>query len=437
MQTTFTEEDHQTLLERLHMARSAAPPPLVTGRPARQPVHTVYGGAHLFRAGTARKLGDLALRALEQHAPDATKFAAALGYEHSARQAESLYSRVVEKLRREPVEDFRCDFEDGYGTRRDEEEDGHAVAAAREMARGAAEGLLPPYCGMRVKPLSEELESRCLRTLDLFLTALGGTLPDNFVLNLPKVSSPEQVAVFASAVEGLERRLGLPTGNLVFEVMIETPQAVVNSRGEIALLETVRAGHGRCVAAHIGIYDYTALLGIAGAQSRYQLPAVDLLRLLMQAAFAGTGVWLSDSVTNLMPVGDTAAVHRAWRVHYENVRHSLAMGFYQGWDLHPAQLPARYAAVYAFFTESLEEASDRLRTLVARAAQASLLGNVFDDAAMGQGLLNHFLRAIACGAVREDEVLPLTGLTLDELHTASFPAIIKARLRAGSTPASS
>jgi hypothetical protein len=162
-----------------------------------------------------------------------------------------------------------------------------------------------------------------------------------------------------------------------------------------------------------------------------------LLRLLMQNAFAGTGVWLSDSVTNLMPVGDTAAVHRAWRAHFENVRHSLALGFYQGWDLHPAQLPARYAAVYSFFAESLESASDRLRTLVARAAQASLLGNVFDDAAMGQGLLNFFLRAIACGAVREDEVQPLTGLTLDEFRLGNFPAIIKARLAAESTPASS
>lgn len=432
MRTTFTQDETQVLLDRLAQSRTAQSPLVTIERPVRQPVHTVYGGAHLFRAGTAAKLGELALRSLNQHAPDAASFCQALGIESSPRAAEATYTRVLEKLRREPVEDFRVDFEDGYGTRRDEEEDGHAVAAAGEMARAWKAGTLPPYIGIRVKPLSEELQVRSLRTLDLFLTALvevtEGALPSNFVVNLPKVTSPEEVAVFAAALEGLERRLSLEPGKLPFEIMVETPQAVINRRGEIALVDTVRAAGGRCVAAHLGLYDYTASLGIAASEARYQHPACDLLRMLMQTAFAGSGVWLSDSVTNLMPVGDQHAVHRAWRVHYSNIRHSLSMGLYQGWDLHPAQLPARYAAVYAFFAETREAASERLRTLVARAAQASLLGNVFDDAAMGQTLLNFFLRAIACGAITEAEVPELTGLTLDELHLASFPAIIKGRL---------
>ena len=92
-------------------------------------------------------------------------------------------------------------------------------------------------------------------------------------------------------------------------------------------------------------------------------------------------------------------MHRAWRLHADDVRHSLVNGFYQGWDLHPAQLPTRYAAVYAFFLEGLDAASERLRNFVDKAAQATLVGDVFDDAATGQGLLNFFLRGINCGAI--------------------------------------
>src|SRR2546429_8095598 len=128
-----------------------------------------------------------------------------------------------------------------------------------------------------------------------------------------------------------------------------------------------------------------------------------------------------------MPIGSRETVHRAWRLHTEHVRHSLETGFYQGWDLHPAQLPTRYAAVYAFFLESLDAASERLRNFVEKAAKATLVGDVFDDAATGQGLLNYFLRALNCGAVTEDEALKLSGLTHDELRTGSFVKILKNR----------
>jgi len=127
-----------------------------------------------------------------------------------------------------------------------------------------------------------------------------------------------------------------------------------------------------------------------------------------------------------MPVGDRQSVHRAWRLHYEHVRHSLEGAFYQGWDLHPAQLPTRYAAVYTFFLESADAAKERLANFVSKAAQATLVGDVFDDAATGQGLLNYFLRGIACGAVSEEEVLA-TGLTLNELRGRSFVKILKNR----------
>src|ERR1043166_3903720 len=134
----------------------------------RQAVHTVYGGAHLFKADSAQKLGTVALRSLEDYAPDAQTLAGVLAIPG----AEKIYARIVEKLQREAVEDFRLDFEDGYGNRPDEEEDGHAASAAAEGARGLAAGTLPPFIGIRVKPLNEDLRTRGMRTLDIFMTTL-------------------------------------------------------------------------------------------------------------------------------------------------------------------------------------------------------------------------------------------------------------------------
>ncbi|HEX2203338.1 MAG TPA: hypothetical protein VHG91_08570 [Longimicrobium sp.] len=414
---------------------------------ARQPVHTVYGGAHLFRADTARKLGTLALKAMEEHAPDAAALAEAVGIGDAA-LAGKVHARVAEKLRAEAVEDFRVDFEDGYGYRAGEEEDGHAVAAAREMAAGLAAGTLPPFVGIRVKPLTEEHAERAVRTLDLFLTTLldagGGALPRGFVVTLPKVTSGEQVDFLGDVLQSLEPRLGLPVGSLPVELMVETPQAVVGPDGRWGLPGLVRAGEGRVTGAHFGAYDYTAALGIAAAHQSLRHPACDFARAAMQASLAGTGVRLSDGATTLLPVAphragegaalsdaqaaeNRAAVHRAWRLHYEDVRHALAGGFYQGWDLHPAQLVSRYAAVFAFFLEGVDETAARLRNFVERAAQATRVGSVFDDAATGQGLLNHFLRALACGALSEDEAAALTGLSPDALRARSFSAIVAGR----------
>jgi hypothetical protein len=51
------------------------------------------------------------------------------------------------------------------------------------------------------------------------------------------------------------------------------------------------------------------------------------------------------------------------------------------------------------------------------------VGNIFDDAATGQGLLNFFLRGIACGALAEHEALA-AGITLEELRGRSFARIV-------------
>jgi citrate lyase beta subunit len=413
----------------------------------RQPVHTVYGGAHLFRADTAARLGALARRAMEEYAPDPAALAEAVGIGDAALAA-SVFERVREKLAREPVEDFRIDFEDGYGTRPDPEEDGHAVAAANAVAEGRAAGTLPPFVGIRLKSLSAELAGRSLRTLDLFVTALleatGGVLPPNFVVTLPKLFGPEPVRLLAAALAELESRRSLPEGTLRLEIMVETPESIFSTAGAVALPELVTAAGGRCVAAHFGTYDYTASLGITAEHQQMAHPGCDFAKHVMQVALAGSGVWISDGATNVLPVPphrvsdgaalraadlaeNRAVVHAAWRLHAAHVRHSLEQAFYQGWDLHPAQLVSRYATVYAFFLAGVDAASERLRNFIAKAAQATLVGDVFDDAATGQGLLNYFLRAINCGALSESEVESRTGLTRDELALRSFAKILAGR----------
>lgn len=413
----------------------------------RQPIHTVYGGAHLFRGNTAQKLGERALAALDAYAGSAVEFARDVGLAVPDETAATVLERVRNKLAREPVEDFRIDFEDGYGNRPDDEEDGHARSAALEVARGAKEGTLPPFYGIRIKPLSAELCRRSIRTLDIFLTTLfdqAGAIPGNFVVTLPKITDVDQVKVLVDLFDRLEEGLGMSPGSLKLELMIETTQSIMAPDGRCNLPALVHASRGRCLGAHFGTYDYTAACGITAAHQHMSHPACDFARHMMQVAYAGTGIFLSDGATNIMPVAphqpraageslsaeqieeNRRTVMAAWKLHVEHIRHSLILGFYQGWDLHPAQLPTRYAAVYAFFLDGLSAASQRLANFVEKAAQATLVGDVFDDAATGQGLLNFFLRGIGCGAITEQEALA-TGLTLDEIRGRSFVKILDAR----------
>ncbi len=410
----------------------------------RQAVHTVYGGGHLFRADSTHKLGLLARRALETYAPDGIALAQILEEPWEPAFSAKIYQRIQGKLTREPVEDFRLDYEDGYGNRSDTEEDGHAAQGAQQVAAGLAAGTLPPFIGIRIKPFNEDLRARSMRTLAIFITTLvketGGILPPNFVVTLPKVQHPAQATAAAAILSLLENELGLPLGSIPIEPMIETPQAIIDSHGACPLLPIVRAAEGRCHSLHFGVYDYTASSGITAAYQAMGHPTCDFARAHMIVALAGTGIHLSDGATNILPVAphrndnlteeqlndNKAVVHAAWRLAYRDNLHSLRNGIYQGWDLHPAQLIARYAAVYSFFLGGLDAASGRLKAFVEKAALASLFGDVFDDAATGQGLLNFFLRGIACGAINEQEALE-TGLTLQEIRTRSFYRILQGR----------
>jgi hypothetical protein len=273
------------------------------------------------------------------------------------------------------------------------------------------------------------------------MEASDGKLPDNFAITLPKITCPDQVAIYSDVLRHIEAGLGLNEGTIPIELMIETTQSIVDSSGNCTIPSLVRAAAGRCRGAHFGTYDYTATCNITAAFQSHKHDACDFARHMMQVALAGSNIWLSDGATVIMPVAPHRApkegpplndkevsenlevISRAWKIHYEDVVHSLEHAFYQGWDLHPAQLPTRYTAVYTFFLSSLEDATQRLTNFVNKAAQATLHGDTFDDAATGQGLLNFFLRGMSCGAITEAEALK-TGLSVADFKSRSFVKIL-------------
>ncbi|MFJ6540440.1 DUF6986 family protein [Streptomyces sp. NPDC091385] len=382
----------------------------------RQPVHTVYVPADAYAADTPRAWGDHALAALDRHAPDAESFAAVLGL--SAELADPVYSRVRAKLEREPVEDLRVDFEDGYGIRPSEEEDQAAARAARLVAEAYEKGTAPPYTGIRVKCLEAGVRERGIRTLDVFLTGLlaAGGLPEGLVLTLPKVTYAEQVTAFARLLDAFEETHGLERGRLGFEIQIETSQAVLAADGTATVARMIQAGEDRVTGLHYGTFDYSAALGVSAAHQAPDHPAADHAKAVMQVAAAGTGVRLSDGSTNVLPVGPAEQVHAAWRLHHGLVRRSLARAYYQGWDMHPGHLPTRYAAVFAFYREGFERAADRLARYAAHAG-----GDVMDEPATARALSGYLLRGLDCGALDTAEVAALTGLSRSDLESYAAP----------------
>ncbi|MFE0964395.1 DUF6986 family protein [Streptomyces fungicidicus] len=382
----------------------------------RQPVHTVYVPGDDFAADTLRVWGDRALAALDEHAPDAASFAAVLGLDGAL--AEDVYSRVRAKLEREPVEDLRVDFEDGYGNRPDAEEDETAARAARLIAAAHAAGTAAPYMGVRVKCMEAAVRDRGIRTLDIFLTGLmdTGGLPDGLVLTLPKVTYAEQVTAMARLLDAFEKARGLEPGRIGFEIQIETSQAVLAADGTATVARMIQAAQGRATGLHYGTFDYSACLGVSAAHQASDHPAADHAKAVMQVAAAGTGVRVSDGSTNVLPVGPTEQVHDAWRLHYGLTRRALARAYYQGWDMHPGHLPTRYAAVFAFYREGFARAADRLARYAGRAG-----GDVMDEPATAKALAGYLLRGLDCGALDIAELAGPSGLSRAVLEQFASP----------------
>jgi citrate lyase beta subunit len=373
-------------------------------RAERQPVHTVYVPADRYRRDLAPAWGQQASETLDEH--DALF--------RELVDDDDLLARVRDKLAAEPIEDLRIDFEDGYGARPDETEDGDAHSAAAALAASVEDGSAPAFRGIRIKSFEAPTRRRGLRTLASFVPALleaGGDL-GRFVVTLPKVTSVDQVEAMVYACGEIENALGV-TG-LRFEIQVETPQSILGPDGTALVARMVHAADGRCTALHYGTYDYSAFCGIAAEYQSMAHPVADHAKLVMQAAAAGTGVRLSDGSTNMLPVGDN--VRDGWALHMSLVRRSLERGYYQGWDLHPAQLPSRYAATFAFYRDGLAQATARLRNYVSRTASA-----ILDEPATARALADFVLRALHCGATGAAEIEAATGLTAERVGELARP----------------
>jgi citrate lyase beta subunit len=467
-------DDARDLLDRLRGPYAAYAARYPGERALHQPTHTIYWGAHRFDAQTVTRLGDEARQSFERYGADPFELARLLDFpgaddlpasstgdervlryaqepdtlrreDYAAWLALTVHDRVRQRLAMRPVEDLRIDFEDGYGNRPSAEENAHAEGAARAVAQATRAGTMSAFHGIRIKPLTNDLAARSVATLDRFVSTLVaelGHVPPGFIVTLPKVTIPEQLETLVELLVFLEKRLGVPEGALRFEFMVEVVQCLFDAEGRFNLPRLLDAAGPRLAGVHLGVYDYTASAGITAAWQAPDHPVCDLARGLMRLGYGGTGVFLSDGSTNVLPVpphpGDPPtltqaqrranrdAVHAAWTLAHGHIRHALVNGFMQGWDLHPTQLPIRYAATYRFFLESFDAAACRLRGFLAQVQAATDDADVLDDAATGQALLGFVRRARAAGALTHGE-LARTGLTDEELKLQRFVDILAAR----------
>lgn len=406
------------------------------GPPGPGPIHTVYVPVPQFDPDIVGRWRRAALQSIKDHPSQWESLLTGLvagidlGRPGSADDRAQLGSRTLAKLLAEPIEDLRIDFEDGFRAHRgtaedDADEDAHAVRAGAVVAGlNGWPRLLPKSWGVRIRSLAPETRHRGLRTLALFVGSLfehTDTLPSGFVITLPKATSKQQVAVFVDVLHALERQYSLPPGVFRFELQVETPQTLLGADGRVPVAEMIHASGGRVSGLHFGTYDYTASLGILGAYQNLRHPVADFAKSLMQLAAAETGVRVSDGSDNRVPLGDDETVGERWRAHADGVQRALKSGIYQGWDLHPAQLPTRFAATYAFFRARYPETASRLGAYHRQSTESG----VMDEPATAFALARHLAAALECGAI-----------TPVELHYAGSigPAVVARYLTRGAVP---
>lgn len=352
--------------------------------------HTVYGGAHLFKSTTPERLGSVALRALHTYLPTDESFDEVFGP-----GAHGIKPALEARLLHAPVDDYRIDFEDGLGLRSEAEE--HELASA---AGAALRQMLllrkadtPPLRRVGLRTRGWTHPERVHSTLERFTQALGEVDfgPTDFVATLPKVRSHVEVERFAAALAACERVLGWKEETIGMELLVEHPAAMMP--GE--LQSWVRAGSTRLRGLHLGAYDFLAELGVPHHSAALAHPYCDGVRMQMRVACAGSTVETVDGVTNIVPVEphrgtgldaeqhaeNTRAMREAWALHRQDVEHGLSLGFFQGWDVHPAQLVSRHATLLQHFATHLPAAEQRLRGFQNQARQARTEGLVFDDEA--------------------------------------------------------
>lgn len=280
----------------------------------RRPVHSWYVVAGDFHADHVRDVGREAEGLILEHAEE---FLDCLDGD------EPLMAKVLGKLAEEPVEDLRLDFTPWTGDR-------VVDRAALSWSSAAASGDLPDHAGIRIPSLGRDTRARSIRTLGRFLEGIG-EVPPGFVVTVRTVVGVAQVEALVHLAERIEKEL---TGNLRFEVQLESPRAVVSPEGVVEIARMLDEGRDRITAVQLvpDGFGSDRLLEHALTQ--------------VQVAAHGRDLRLVDGATVRIARGDT--VVDVWTRHLAQVRRALGRGLTQGRDAHPAALPSRYAATYAF-----------------------------------------------------------------------------------------
>ena len=196
----------------------------------RQPVHTVYGGAHLFtrrhraeagraRAARARRVrarrGERSPRRSARARADAAASRRRLRARRatsSARAGRGLPHRLRGRLRQPPR---RRGGRPRAAPPRARWRAGCARARCRRSSASASSRSPTSCARARAAHARPVPDRRCV-------ARRGGSCPTNFVVTLPKVTMPEQVAALVELFERSSGALGLAPGALRIEIMVET-----------------------------------------------------------------------------------------------------------------------------------------------------------------------------------------------------------------------
>ncbi len=372
----------------------------------KQPIHTLYLGAQHFNEQYLEGAGQEACRYFETYLPDPDAINSIFKLQLDALESQQLYRLVKERLASTPIEDFRIDFEDGFGDRSDDEEDQAAIACAKAVRLNMRQPFFPDFFGIRIRAFTEDLRDRSARTAMLFMEHLLEAeqgVPKNFTFTLTKISVEEHIVYGAKLLAEIEKRFQLTAGSLKAEFMVETTQALMDENGRCPLKSFIEAGEGRIRGVHFGTYDFTAANKLLPFEQMMDHPVCDHAHFVMKTALHDTGVWLSDGATNVLPFeldgGAKHGVVDSWRLSFKHICHSLKKGLYQGWDLHPGQLPVRYLAFYYIFRKGLKQAAIRLSKY-----EKNERGTIADDAATAKVLRNFLLKGLHSGAFTKEEL---------------------------------
>jgi hypothetical protein len=364
-------------------------------------MHTLYGGAHLFKASSLAKLNALALKSYDAAIanPQSLRAHVPVAQGLSLEELAEVHKRTLVALGRGAIQDYRIDFEDGLGPKSPEDEVTLAKSAAHALCTEEHRQSYAGKIGIRTRAMSQK--DQVLRVLSAFAEGAEEAwasrnvgLPETLALTLPKVTRAAEISEFIAAADVLRGKPWSPA-RLGFELMVEHPAALKNG----ALDSWVRTFREQVTSVHLGAYDLTAELGVFGPAQTLAHPYCEDARIKMQYACIGTNVCVSDGATNQLPLASPEQVEHGYKLHSEGIVHALSLGILQGWDLHPAQVAVRVATLMAYYRRHAKDCETRLQNFQTKAREATRVGATFDDEATGRTLEQFLERGRVLGAI--------------------------------------